>query len=637
MSKLVLNDIEAGYLSHTAYNANNALIEAALENTLSRNGTTPNQMGASIDMNSNALLNVSGLTLNGVSVIPTGTTTVNANGMTYLPAGVGAVATTVETKLRETVSIKDFGAVEDGITNDAAAIQLALNTGKSIVVNGPCFLGTANSGNFLTLTANGQCVYFEDGASFIANGTNGVSNTAAMIANTGFSGCYLYNPKFTSNGSVLTSATRDSPYGYGVVPTSANIVGVGIINGYGFKLQNVLQITTNDVTAPNTVTGVHLDYVSDTCFYGFGAGGAGDHVTGSITCIDNHRPIIIYGCHNHDYTVNSHAPNIPTSLLQTASISAGIISGESRDTYSIKVRYVASGADRNVSSSRLQLLVAHFTTGGAPTPVLRDIDIYYDDRAGGVQNGIAFAYYLDGVAQASYTGTAFDRITLRGYMTSTFNMTQGGATAKLAQTVKGYANMEELQVVAGVAVAANPFVSSLFSSGSQANASAFYGLRQFVDGIHFATAGNTGSTLTTYIAGASGDFTPVLKDAATGNAASAATSIGKSTKIGNRCFFTISLININTTGLTAGNTIHITGLPYTVFNNSNLYTPCQVLRSNVSSTDGSMSGLIAPNTTYMTLANDLVAAGGSSAAIVSQITSTTGDLYISGSYETVLA
>lgn len=40
----------------------------------------------------------------------------------YLPAGTGAVATTVQTKLRETVSVKDFGAVGDGVTNDTTPL-----------------------------------------------------------------------------------------------------------------------------------------------------------------------------------------------------------------------------------------------------------------------------------------------------------------------------------------------------------------------------------------------------------------------------------------------------------------------------------------------------------------------------------
>jgi len=50
----------------------------------------------------------------------------------FTQAGTGAVQRTVESKLQDVVSVKDFGAVGDGTTNDAAAIQAALNTAKVV-------------------------------------------------------------------------------------------------------------------------------------------------------------------------------------------------------------------------------------------------------------------------------------------------------------------------------------------------------------------------------------------------------------------------------------------------------------------------------------------------------------------------
>ena len=62
--------------------------------------------------------------------IPAG---VSSADVSFLQAGAGAVTRTVQSKLRDVVSAKDFGAVGNGVTDDTAAIQAALNTGASAV------------------------------------------------------------------------------------------------------------------------------------------------------------------------------------------------------------------------------------------------------------------------------------------------------------------------------------------------------------------------------------------------------------------------------------------------------------------------------------------------------------------------
>jgi hypothetical protein len=49
----------------------------------------------------------------------------NAESAPFTPAGAGAVPRTIQSKLRETVSIMDFGAANDGVTPDDAAFDLA--------------------------------------------------------------------------------------------------------------------------------------------------------------------------------------------------------------------------------------------------------------------------------------------------------------------------------------------------------------------------------------------------------------------------------------------------------------------------------------------------------------------------------
>jgi hypothetical protein len=154
-----------------------------------------------------------------------------SNSVGYLPAGTGAVATTVQTKLRESVSVKDFGAVGDGVTDDTSAIQTAItsNPGRTIFFPSGKYLITS------TITIASPATVLEgelSGLEYVTAGSGG----AVIVCNTATDAVYFNN----------TAAPTGALQGCGMKNLSIART-VHVATGSGLKLRDTANFSAENI------------------------------------------------------------------------------------------------------------------------------------------------------------------------------------------------------------------------------------------------------------------------------------------------------------------------------------------------------------------------------------------------------
>ena len=155
-----------------------------------------------------------------------------ASSVAFTQSGSGAVQRSVNTKLRETVSVKDFGAVGDGTTDDTAAIQLAFNAAnnKTLLFNEGTYLVSKSSSDYVLEVPSSISIVGTEGQVTIK--LNAATGTAYML------GRATASSHFSMEGIILN--------GNSTVLTGINCNGVHLPEATVIKSKNNAYLNLKD-------------------------------------------------------------------------------------------------------------------------------------------------------------------------------------------------------------------------------------------------------------------------------------------------------------------------------------------------------------------------------------------------------
>lgn len=466
----------------------------------------------------------------------------DAVNISYTPAGTGAVATTVQAKLRESVSVKDFGAVGDGVTDDTAALitAIAASNGRTLV----CPAGTYRLASQIAMAACHDLVIQGEGTGtqFLLDSTYTgdffyVTSGVGAFANIAIDGIY-----FNSNSTIGTGASVIRFDSGNEVSLSNCIVNRGQVR---FTNQTNLRVLDNQVydwgsnrsgiiTAGSNLVidknycAIRTDNSSDD---GIVVSGPSNGVIVSNNVIDKYGAVSTGYCRN-GINLNNVSGGLPIGLLQNVLITGNTIQNFNTIIANTEAAITISGATTDAEPTNTKDISI---IGNTFISVRRGIDFSAIMRNVIVSDNTLKNIYS--IAINTPTGTGYSQRYLDIHDNTIYNDTTFNAGAKMTMGILLkdflYANIHHNTIrnaTAAVSMTATYFASVNFNffkdnttclslTNHKTDSIAFNSFQDSTTGIDFPSQGfyyatncpgNTFNTVTTSFSGASLATTSLL-------------------------------------------------------------------------------------------------------------------------------
>jgi len=166
--------------------------------------------------------------------------------VSYTPPFTGSVTTNVGNKLAQTLSVKDFGAVGDGVTDDTAAINAAIS---ALIPGQALYFPTTNSYYLFTSTITISAAY----VTLISD------SKSSGLRYTGTGPAFIVANSFFSMRNILLSSNGGA-YGAGATSTfGVQISGIGNIGNMLFNDVTIQNFGSDGISMQNGVFTVSIN------------------------------------------------------------------------------------------------------------------------------------------------------------------------------------------------------------------------------------------------------------------------------------------------------------------------------------------------------------------------------------------